>query len=136
MKVSSFDHVSLPVTDLERSKAFYREVMGLHQIGRPDFGNTGAWMAAGTLELHLTVNPHIRFRPEPHIDTGEVHFAARVADFRHTVEHLEALGFSGEKPDGDRKRIVFRLHGPAPYKQLYIVDPDNHVIEINDAALK
>ncbi|MGL4592966.1 MAG: VOC family protein, partial [Aestuariivirga sp.] len=49
MKVTSFDHVSLPVTNLDRSVAFYRDVMGLQRIARPPFNNTGAWMACGTL---------------------------------------------------------------------------------------
>ena len=93
-------------------------------------------MASGTLEIHLTVSPHVHFRPAPHVDTAEIHFAARVADFQATVRHLEALGYSGDRPDGDPKRLVFRLEGPAPYLQMYLVDPDNHVIEINDAALK
>jgi catechol 2,3-dioxygenase-like lactoylglutathione lyase family enzyme len=136
MKVTSFDHVSLPVTDLDRSVAFYRDVMGLQRIARPPFNNTGAWMACGTLEIHLTVSPHVHFRPAPHVDTAEIHFAARVADFQATVRHLESLGYSGDRPDGDPKRLVFRLEGPAPYLQMYLVDPDNHVIEINDAALK
>lgn len=136
MKISSFDHVSLPVRDLERSKAFYSEVLGLRQIERPPFNNIGAWMAAGTLEIHLTVNMEVPLRPEPLVDTGAVHFAARVADFDGTRRHLESLGFDSELSPGDRKQLVLRLGGPAPYKQLYIVDPDNHVIEINDAAIK
>ena len=136
MKISSFDHVSLPVRDLERSKEFYRDVLGLTQIERPPFNNIGAWMAAGTLEIHLTVNMEVPLRPAPVVDTGAVHFAARVADFDGTRRHLEALGYDSTLASGDRMQLVLRLDGPAPYKQLYIVDPDNHVIEINDAAVK
>ena len=136
MNISSFDHVSVPVRDIERSKAFYREVLGLAQIPRPAFNNVGAWMAAGTLEIHLTVNLEVILRPAPLIDTGEVHFAARVEDFDATMRHLEGMGFSESLPKGDPKQLVLRLAGPAPYKQLYLIDPDNHVIEINDAAIK
>jgi catechol 2,3-dioxygenase-like lactoylglutathione lyase family enzyme len=116
--------------------AFYRDVLGLHRIERPPFNNVGAWMASGTLEIHLTVNNTVRYRPAPVVDTGEVHFAARLTDFKKMVGHLESLGFSDKLPSGNPKQIVFRLEGPAPYLQLYIVDPDNHVIEMNDAALK
>ena len=37
IEVERTDFVSVPVTDLERSSAFYRDVLGLEQIG------TGAW---------------------------------------------------------------------------------------------
>lgn len=136
MKVSSTDHVSIPVRDIEIAKAFYETVLGLRQIPRPAFKNVGVWLAAGTLEIHLTVSRHVHFRPAPIIDTAEMHFAARVDDFQAAVRHLEALGYSGSLPDGDPRKLVFRLEGPAPYLQLYLLDPDNHVIEINDAALK
>ncbi len=136
MQISALDHVSLVTSDLERSIIFYRDVFKLKRIGRPAFKSSGAWMASGTLEIHLTINPDGHLRPAPHIDTGDIHFAARVADFQAAVKHLEILGFSDKLPDGDRKRLAFRLDGPAPYKQLYLLDPDNHLIEINDAPVK
>ena len=136
MQISALDHVSLVTSNLERSITFYHDVFKLERIGRPAFKSSGAWMASGTLEIHLTINPEGHLRPAPHIDTGDIHFAARVADFSAAVKHLESLGFSDKLPDGDQKRLAFRLDGPAPYKQLYLLDPDNHLIEINDAAVK
>lgn len=136
MKITALDHVSLPTTDLDRSVAFYREVLGLHPVPRPAFKSRGAWMGSGTLEVHLTVNPGGHFRPDPRIDTGDIHFAARVADFAAMVRHLESKGYRRDLPDGDPKRLVFRLGGPAPYQQLYLLDPDNHLIEINDAPVR
>ena len=62
MKVSSFDHVSLVTTDLDRSIAFYHDILGLHQIQRPAFKSTGAWMSSGSFEIHLTVNPNGHLR--------------------------------------------------------------------------
>jgi glyoxylase I family protein len=134
--ISALDHVSLVTTNLDRSVAFYRDILKLHPIARPAFKSEGRWMASGTLEIHLTINPAGHLRPAPQIDTGDIHFAARVADFDALVAHLKSHGYSEERPDGDPKRLVFRLGGPAPYKQLYLLDPDNHLIEINDAPVK
>ena len=39
-------HVSFSVSDLEASLAFYRDVLGLEPIERPDFGLPGAWLEA------------------------------------------------------------------------------------------
>jgi glyoxylase I family protein len=136
MRISALDHVSLVTTDLDRSIAFYRDVLGLHPVQRPAFKSKGAWMGSGTLEIHLTINPDGHLRPAPHIDTGDIHFAARVADFAAMTKHLASKGYSETLPDGDPKRLVFRLGGPAPYSQCYLLDPDNHLIEINDAPVK
>jgi catechol 2,3-dioxygenase-like lactoylglutathione lyase family enzyme len=136
MRISALDHVSLVTTDLERSVAFYQDILGLHRIGRPAFSSTGAWMASGSLEIHLTINPDGHLRPAPEIDTGDIHFAVRVADFVAAMNHLETKGYREDAPDGDRRRLVLRVNGPAPYHQAYILDPDNHLIEINDAPPK
>lgn len=136
MLISGLDHVSLVTTDLDRSIAFYRDILGLRPIQRPAFKSHGQWMASGTLEIHLTINPGGHLRPAPEIDTGDIHFAARVTDFAAMRKHLEAHGYSGDLPNGNRKRLAFRLEGPAPYLQCYLLDPDNHLIEINSAPIK
>jgi glyoxylase I family protein len=136
MHISGLDHVSLVTSDLDRSIAFYSKVLGLRQIQRPAFKSSGAWMASGTLELHLTMNDAGHLRHAPEIDTSDIHFATRVSDFPAMVKHLHDEGFSEDLPDGNPKRLVFRLDGPAPYQQCYLLDPDNHLIEINSAAIK
>ena len=136
MQILALDHVSLVTTDLDRSIAFYRDVLGLRQIQRPPFKRKGAWMASGSLELHLIVNPGGHFRPASTIDIGDIHFAARVADFQATMEHLVAGGYREDAPDGNPRRLVLQLSGPGPYQQAYLLDPDNHLIEINNAPPK
>jgi len=136
MQVSALDHVTLVTSNLDRSIAFYRDILNLRQIQRPAFKVVGAWMASGTFELHLAVNPQGHLRSVSEIDIGDIHFAIRVVDFEATVSHLEAMGYSEAAPHGDPKRLVFSLDGPAPFKQVYLLDPDNHLIEINDAPVK
>ena len=136
MLISALDHVSLVTTDLDRSIAFYQDVLGLHRIQRPPFSTTGAWMASGGVELHLTINPDGHLRRTSQIDIGDIHFAVRTADFTAIMKHLEGRGYSDDLPDGDARKLVIRLNGPAPYRQAYLQDPDNHLIEINEAPPK
>jgi len=136
MQLEALDHVSLVTRDLQRSVAFYQSVLGLRPLARPPFKSEGAWLGSGTLELHITVNPAGNFRPQPNIATGDVHFAARVRDFAGAERHLLDLGYSETAPEGDPKRLVFRRNGPAPYAQVYLLDPDFHQIELNSASSK
>jgi catechol 2,3-dioxygenase-like lactoylglutathione lyase family enzyme len=54
----SVHHVSVCVSDLDRAKRFYGEVLGLPELLRPDLGFPGAWYRVGTnQELHLIVHP-------------------------------------------------------------------------------
>lgn len=93
-------------------------------------------MASAAFELHLTVNPDGHLRPQPHIDTGDIHFAARVQDFEAAERHLIRMGYREDATEWDPKRLVFRRNGPAPYLQVYLLDPDNHLIELNSAMPK
>ena len=54
------DHASVCVGDIEEAVDFYGEVVGLHQIERPDFGFPGAWFRAGSTPVHLTTGGTIR----------------------------------------------------------------------------
>lgn len=117
MKHRRLDHVALLVTDLERSVAFYREVLGLAAIPRPDFPFPGAWFRLGEdQELHLIWGPP----EEAQTRSGANHFALLVDDMPTARATLEGRGAtiqrSQTRPDGAL--------------QIYLEDPDGHTIEV------
>ena len=47
-------HVGLVVSDLERSRRFYADALGLEEVPRPpNFTFAGAWFRFGEHEIHL-----------------------------------------------------------------------------------
>jgi catechol 2,3-dioxygenase-like lactoylglutathione lyase family enzyme len=135
MNIDSLHHVSLPVTDLERSRRFYREVLGLREIARPNFNFPGAWFQLGsTQQLHLIVHANPTFRTGKSLDTRDIHFAARVGDYWKTVEFLHSKGYREDAAPDDLLRIIVNPRATAGFPQMYILDPDRNVIELNAAA--
>jgi catechol 2,3-dioxygenase-like lactoylglutathione lyase family enzyme len=135
MKIDSIHHVSLTVTDLDRSRRFYREVLGLEEIARPNFSFPGAWFQLGAAQqLHLIVHLNPTFRTGKPLETRDVHFAVRVEDYWHTVEDLRARGYREDAPADDLMRLIVNPRATAGFPQIYILDPDRHIIEINAAA--
>ena len=47
-------HVSINVADVEESRLFYTEVLGMATLPRPDFGFAGEWLDAGGQQTHLS----------------------------------------------------------------------------------
>lgn len=135
MQIAAIHHVSLTVIDLERSRAFYRDVLGLAEIARPNFNFPGAWFQVGAAQqLHLIVHPHSTFREGKGLDTRDNHFAVRVNDYWATAEFLRSLGYREDATDEFRK-LILNPHATAGFPQMYILDPDRHVIEINAERL-
>lgn len=127
-------HVSIVVTDIARSADFYRNLFGLDLLVRPPFSSVGVWLALGSRQLHLIENAAGTFRQSPDINTEDVHFAINTTDFDGFVRHARSLGFSEDAPEGDPKRLLARRNGPAPFPQIYLLDPDRNVVEVNGAA--
>ncbi|MBP3965390.1 VOC family protein [Paenibacillus lignilyticus] len=117
-------HVSLIVTDIERAKAFYRDVIGLREIQRPAFDFEGAWYAVGSggQQLHLLVHEGETKRTGG-IDTRDGHFAIRVADFDETIRWLDQCGI----PHRHNRNSI------TGFSQIFLLDPDHNVIELNAA---
>jgi catechol 2,3-dioxygenase-like lactoylglutathione lyase family enzyme len=135
MDIDTLHHVSLVITDLGLAKAFYEDILGLPEIARPPFPFPGAWYQVGAGELHLIVGAAgASFRGAKAVNSRDGHLAIRVKSYRRAVEHLRGLGY---RPDASDARWVTKENpaGTAGYPQLYILDPDYNVIEINAATL-
>ena len=132
MALLALHHVNVIVTDLPRSLAFYQKLFGLTTIERPPFKNAGAWLACGQLEVHLTVYPTGSFRIG-NVDNHDCHFAFHTDDFDGALAKLTASGFPEDAAEDDPMRIIVRRNGPAGYPQLFLLDPDRNIIELNGA---
>jgi glyoxylase I family protein len=127
-------HVSLMVTDAERSATFYRDVLGLRRLERPAFKSAGVWLSTETLQVHL-----VQYKPgEPPpakrvAAPDDLHFGMNTADFEGFVSHLQGIGYSEDVPTEDPRRILIRRAGPAGFPQVYLLDPDCNIIEVNGA---
>jgi len=125
-------HVNVIVSDLPRSLAFYQKLFGLTTIERPLFKNDGAWLACGALQVHLSVHLPGSFRTG-NVDGADTHFAFRTEDFDGALATLIANGFSEDAVEDDPMRVMVRRDGPTGFPQLFLLDPDRNIIEINGA---
>lgn len=134
MEIDGLHHVALPCADLERSRRFYVEVLGLTEIPRPALPVTGAWFQVGTRqELHLVVgDAQATFRSMKGMDTNDIHFAIRVTSYTRALEALRAKGYHEDASPDDLMSI--RTSMRVGYPQIYILDPDRNIIEINAAS--
>ncbi|MEQ8763827.1 MAG: VOC family protein [Planctomycetota bacterium] len=114
MDIQGLDHVALHIEDLDRSRQFYEEVLGLRRAVRPDFDFPGEWYRVGDQQIHLIGRPVEGSVPK------ERHYALTIADVAAAQSRLEAHGISygGPKPRPDGRQ------------QIFVRDPDGHVIEL------
>jgi catechol 2,3-dioxygenase-like lactoylglutathione lyase family enzyme len=110
-------HVSFAVRDLERSLAFYRDLLGLVPVERPDFGFAGAWLAAGDAQVHLIVVPEGTEvgTPVSKLTPLANHTAFVVDDLSAAVAALRERGLA--------------VVGGGSLGQAWVQDPDGNVIE-------
>jgi len=116
MKIRELNHVALHVADLEASRRFYGELLGLEEIARPAFKFPGAWYRYGVhQELHLIVDAELT-GPR---GTG-THHALEVDSIEAAAAHLQKVGIAfrgvNNRPDGAQ--------------QIFFQDPDGHTIEL------
>ena len=116
MELLGVHHVAVVVPDTAAALFFYRDVLGLEVIPRPDVGVGGAWLRAGGpggQEIHLIERPDATPVPGQHV-------AFRVGDLDAVVEELRAadVGVRGpnELPNGTR--------------QAFVRDPSGNMVEL------
>jgi catechol 2,3-dioxygenase-like lactoylglutathione lyase family enzyme len=127
-------HVSILTRDVERSATFYRDVFGFEKLPRPDFPVRGAWLACDGRQVHLVDHPTGTYRTGG-VDNNDTHFAIRTDDFEATVEKLKDLGFREDLPADHPQYLMVKRTGAAGFAQVYFLDPDRNVLEVNSAPM-
>ncbi|WP_099355287.1 VOC family protein [Fredinandcohnia onubensis] len=122
IKYKELHHVSLTVTNLEKAKDFYSNILCLNEIERPNFDFPGAWYAIGNQQLHLINLPESQtIRKDKSISSREGHFALRVENYYDTLNWLSINNVTVlEKPDS-----------VSGFAQIFCADPDGNLIELN-----
>src|SRR5215475_8188456 len=76
MPISGMNHFTVLTEDLDASKAFYVDLLGLSEGFRPDLGFPGAWLYAGDHAiLHIVAGRGVPANPRGVID--HMAFSAR-----------------------------------------------------------
>jgi catechol 2,3-dioxygenase-like lactoylglutathione lyase family enzyme len=125
IKVKSLDHVTIVVRDLEKSRAFYVDGLGMELVPRPGFSFDGRWFQAGGTQIHLILE-HEQSGPAGRDASRERssrshHFAFQVDDAKAAETRLEELGYEFVS------RTKARPDGAA---QVFVFDPDGHIVEL------
>ena len=125
ISVKKVGHVVLKVRDLERSVAFYRDVIGLKEVARGEFAAKMAFFSATGENHHdlavAEVGPDAPDAPADAV--GLYHIALKIGDslddLRAARDHLEAHGVTKT-----------RLRDHRVSQSIYLNDPDGHGIEL------
>lgn len=132
MKLKSLDHVLLVADDLEATKDFYVDVIGLTVGARPDFTFRGYWLYSGDRAcIHLAA----RADREGAAGKGNAGGSSR------TTGPIDHVAFAvddcdGARADLDRRGVAYehkKVPG-APLQQLFLTDPNGVLIELNFPA--
>ncbi len=122
IEIQQIHHVSLAVTDLEKSKKFYKDVLCLEEIKRPAFDFPGAWFQVGSQQLHLIVYPSAAtLRGTRELTSKEGHFAFRVASYDDTLKWLNEMNVE----------VLENPTSRSGFAQIFVSDPDGNLIELN-----
>ena len=118
------NHIALYVVDLPKSAAFYKDVLRLPEIPEPFKDGKHVWLRIGPhSQLHLIQGNKAQ---DHDINT---HLAFSVRNLAKFMQHLDKLNVRYGSWKGELKQITPRPDG---VKQVYLQDPDNFWLEVND----
>jgi glyoxylase I family protein len=100
----------------------------------------GAWYQVGesSRTLHLIANEDGKstFREGKELSSRDIHFALRISNFLETLRSLILKGYRLQTRDGEGNELKLKEmrvspEGRAGFPQIFIMDPDRNVIELN-----
>ncbi len=124
MTVKELGHVVLYVRDLARSEAFYRDVLGWHEIARPAGMPAAAFSSGRTHHELLLIEVGPDAQPVPRgRRVGLYHIGLKVGDsddeLREAIERVRAAGAD-----------VVGASDHTVTHSVYLLDPDGNELEL------
>ena len=111
-------HVSLIVSDTDKSLEFYCGILGLERVERPDLCFPGAWLKVGGQHIHLLELPNPDSTDNRPLHGGrDRHTAFSVQDLDLLRQRLQEAGIDYNMSQSGRKALFCR-------------DPDANAIEL------
>lgn len=127
-KLNRIDHVALTVADVERSVAWYRDVLGLERRHEETWGSCPAMMYAGPSGVALFAAEAPDLLPAPD--------HARTAIMRHLAFQTDHLNFLRSQAELKQRGIAFSVEDHGISHSIYLHDPDGYEIEITTYELE
>ena len=124
IKIRNVGHVVLKVREIERSARFYRDVLGLKEVARANFGRPMAFFSTGDNHHDIAVLEVGSEAALPAASAvGLYHVALRIGttldELRAAKAHLEAHGYT-----------KLRLTDHRVSQSIYLDDPDGNGVEL------
>lgn len=118
------NHVALYVVDVQKTANFYKQVLLLPELPEPFKDGKHVWLRIGPhSQLHIIQGNKTQ---DHDINT---HLAFSVPDLAKFMAHLDKLGVRYGNWKSEARQITPRPDG---VKQIYLQDPDNFWVEVND----
>ncbi len=131
IEIIDLNHVTVISSDIEASKRFYCDVLGMEEVTLPpSFTHATTWFRKGNAEIHLVAlrdasqqpgDPPIHVEADRDVSRAR-HLALAVKDLAEAERVLKAAGIKvvlGPRPRGDG------------IDQLFCYDPDRHLVELH-----
>jgi catechol 2,3-dioxygenase-like lactoylglutathione lyase family enzyme len=131
IKVRSLDHFVLRVRDLDKSLAFYRDLLGLEILFLKEYkANERPFVSVRVGDQLLDLVPDPTYDPETgRMAGGYMHCCVEVANkLADVIPFLKARGISliDDQP-------VPRMGARGMGLSIYILDPDGYVVELKES---
>lgn len=127
-KKPALNHIAVYVTNLQRSTAFYKDVVGLDTIPEPFHDGKHTWFrVAERSHLHI-----ISGATATTTHDKNSHLCFSVPSVEAFIQTLKRAAIPYEDWKGAKQSVTVRVDG---VKQIYFQDPDGYWIEINDDYL-
>ncbi len=119
------NHTAIYVIDIQKTSAFYSNIIGLDTVPEPFHDGKHIWYSTGEHSmLHV-----IQGATEKRAYYKNQHTCFTVPDFEIFLGKLQSANWTWEDVTGKKNAITTRIDG---VHQIWLQDPDGYWLEIND----